>query len=110
MSKGRGSKVPGWAWQERPFDHARIIENVHVLWPAAHKQYQVLGRGSIVVDTTVQPTGAGHPYTYLTQQRIDEMRDRDAQRMVREYDPAAEMVVVLLKPKDRMSVYRLRVM
>ena len=110
MRKRRGSRVPEWARRERPFDHAWIIENLPVLWPAAQKQYQVLGRGSIVVDTTVQPTGAGHPYTYLTQQQIDERRDRDAQRMVREYDPVAEMVVVLLKPKDRMSVYRLRVM
>jgi hypothetical protein len=80
-----------------------------IFWPAAQQQYRALGRGAIVVDTTVRPTGAGHPFAYYPQTHINETGDEDARRMVREYDPAAEMVVVLLKPKDRVSVYRMRV-
>jgi hypothetical protein len=87
-----------------------IVENQHVFWPAAQHQYQALGRGTIVVDTTVRPTGVGHPFTYYTQAQINKARDRDAQCMVREYDPIAEMVVALLKSKERVSVYRIRMM
>jgi hypothetical protein len=88
---------------------AWISENMDVFWPAAQQQHQTLGRGAIVVDTTLRPTGAGHPYMYYTQAHVNETHDQDAQRMVREYDPAAELVIVLLKPKDRVSVYRMRV-
>lgn len=105
----RRPKIPRWAKRERVSDMAWITENVHVFWPAAQKQYQALGRGAIVVDTTVRPTGAGHPFTYYTQGQIDEMGDEDAQRMIREYDPNLEMVILLLKPRDRMSVYRIGV-
>jgi hypothetical protein len=88
---------------------AWIAENAHVFWPAAQQQHQALGRGAIVVDTTLRPTGGGHPFAYYPQTHINETGDEDARRMVREYDPAAEMVVVLLKPQDRVSVYRMRV-
>jgi hypothetical protein len=88
-----------------------IGENVHVFRPAAQQQYKALGRGAVVVDTTVQPSAdAGHPFTYYPQARVNETHDEDAQRMVRKYDPEAEMVIVLLKPQDRVSVYRIRVM
>jgi hypothetical protein len=46
---------------------------------------------------------------FYSQEQINQTDDEDAQRMVREYDPTAEMVVVLLKPQDRVSVYRMRV-
>jgi hypothetical protein len=88
---------------------AWIGENAHVFQPAAQQQYEALGRGALVVDTTVQPTGAGHPFCYYRQARVNETGDEDAQRMVREYDPEVEMVIVLLKTQDRVSVYRIRV-
>jgi hypothetical protein len=109
MPKRRRPKVPAWARRERLSDMAWIAENVHVFWPAAQAQYQTLGGGALVVDTTVRPTGAGHPFTYYPQAHLDQAGDEDARRMVSEYDPSAEMVVALLKPKDRMSVYRVRV-
>jgi len=85
---------------------AWVRENFHVFWPVAQQQYQEKGRGAIVVDTTIRPTGAGHPFTYYTQEQVNETHDEDAQRMVREYDPKVEMVIVMLKPKNRVSVYR----
>ena len=109
MNNKRRRKIPAWARQERCSDMAWIAENVHVFWPAAQQQYQALGRGAIVVDTTLRPTGAGHPFTYYNQEQINQTEDEDAQRMVREYDPETEMVIVLLKPQDRVSVYRMGV-
>ena len=110
MSNRRGQRIPGWAKRERLSDMAWIGENVHVFQPAAQQQHKALGRGAIVVDTTVQPTAdRGHPFWYYTQAQVNETHDRDAQRMVREYDPEVDMVIVLLKPQDRVSVYRIRV-
>jgi len=98
--------MPHWARRDRYSDMHWIAENLHVFWPAARQQYDEQGRGAIVVDTTVRPTGAGHPFTYLAQEQVDETHDADAQRMVREYDPTTEVVIVMLKPKNRVSVYR----
>ena len=109
MHTRRGQRIPAWARQERWSDMAWIAENMHVFWPAAQQQYQTLGRGAIVVDTTLRPTGAGHPFTYYSQEQINQTDDADAQRMVREYDPETELVIVLLKPQDRVSVYRMGV-
>jgi hypothetical protein len=101
--------MPAWAKRERGSDLIWITENMHVFWPAAQKQYQQHGRGAVVVDTTSRPTGAGHPFTYYPQAQVNETEDEDAQRMVREYDPQSEMVIILLKPQDRVSVYRVGV-
>jgi hypothetical protein len=53
--------------------------------------------------------GAGHPFGYFSQERIEELGDEDTNCMVTGYDPAQEFVVVLLKPQDRASTYRLGV-
>lgn len=104
----RSRRIPNWAKRERVADMIWIVENFGQFWMAAQEQYQVQGRGAIAVDTTVQGTSGGHPFFYYSQDQIIEMGDMDAQRMVREYGPTTEIVVLLLKPKDRVSVYRLR--
>jgi hypothetical protein len=52
---------------------------------------------------------AGHPFGYLPQEIVEQHGDEDTLRMVREYDPAWEMVTVFLKTHDRTSSYRLGV-
>jgi len=110
MTQGRRPLIPEWAVQERLSDLAWIQENLDVFWPAAQAQYRRAGRGAIVVDTTIRPTGAGNPFTYLAQAEVDKTLDHEAQRIVREYDPDTEMVIVLFKQKGRISVYRCRPM
>ena len=66
------------------------------------------GRGAIVVDTTSQPTGEGNPFGYFPQSVVEERDDEDIKRIVREYDPDREFVVVMLKPDDRTSTYRVQ--
>jgi hypothetical protein len=109
MTERDKGRFPAWAERERAGDLAWIGENLHVFWPAARKGHEELGRGVIVVDTTSRPTGEGHPFGYLPQEKVEETADEDAQRMVRQYNPAWEMVTVLLKPHDRVSVYRVGV-
>ncbi|HEX9870552.1 MAG TPA: hypothetical protein VGC99_18555 [Candidatus Tectomicrobia bacterium] len=65
--------------------------------------------GALVVDTTVRPTGAGHPFGYVSQEQVRQFGSKDEIRMVTVYDPSWEMVIVLLKPRDRISSYRVGV-
>lgn len=102
-------RIPEWAQRERQSDLRWIRENLHVFIPAAKEGYEQAGRGALVVDTTVQPSpGAGHPFGYSSQEQINEHDDEDIKRLVREYNPPSELVIVMLKPKDRTSSYRVR--
>ena len=102
--------IPDWAQQERERDLAWIGENVHIFWPAAQLGYESVGRGAIVVDTTIRPTGEGHPFGYLDQEAIEQGGDEDTQRLVRQYEPREEFITTLLKTQERMSSYRLKVL
>lgn len=102
-------RIPEWAARERAGDLAWIRENLHVFWPAVQRAYQDLGRGAIAVDTTARPTGAGHPFTYLPEAGIEKLKEQDALRMVRAYDPTWEFVAMLFKSQDRLSTYRVGV-
>ena len=107
MIERQRGRFPTWAERDRAGDLAWIEENLHVFWPVAHGGYEKQGRGAIVVDTIQRPTGEGHPFGYFPQAMVEQTADEDAQRMVREYDPTWEMVTILLKTGDRVSVYRI---
>ena len=108
----RKKPFPDWAEQERGSDLAWLRDNLHVFWPLAQIGYETVGRGAIVVDTTelvAHTGGTGHPMGYLDQETITQQGNEDTQRMVGEYEPVEEFVGVLLKPQDRQSTYRVRV-
>ena len=101
--------MPEWARRERHADLDWIAENLDLYWTAAAFAFKATGRGAIVVDTTIQPAPVGgHPLGYFSQDQIGEACDEDTKRIVNEYDPAQELVLVLLKPDDHTSTYRLR--
>ena len=103
------NNIPAWAQQERQGDLAWVHENRELFRAVASLAFEDVGRGAIVVDTTIQPIpGEGHPLAYFTQERVQEHGDQDTQRMVSEYDPATELVLVLLKSDNRTSTYRVR--
>ncbi len=62
--------------------------------------------------TTIPPfehdKGFGHPLWYLPQMEIEQNKE-DLSRMVNEYEPSWEFVIVVLKPQDRESTYRVGV-
>ena len=101
-------KIPDWAHRERQADLDWIGENLDVFWTAATAAFEDVGRGAIVIDTTTQPIpGAGNPFAYYSQEQTERQGNENTQRMVREYDPVHELVVVLLK-SGRISTYRVR--
>ncbi len=103
-------QIPDWARRDREHDMEWIRENLFIFWPAATEAYVKTGRGAIVVDTTSRPTGEGHPFGYFTQAFVEERDVEDVKRMVREYDPDQELVVVLLKADDHISTYRIQIL
>jgi hypothetical protein len=101
--------IPDWARREREADLDGIAENLDVFHAASSLAFEEAGRGAIVVDTTIQPSpGLGHPFGYFSQEQVEKAANDDTKRMVREYDPMQEFVLVLLKPEDRTSTYRVR--
>jgi hypothetical protein len=109
MTEREKGEFPNWAERERAGDLAWLRENLYIFWPAAQVGYQSVGRGAIVVDTTIRPTGKGHPFGYMDQSAIELTGDEDTQRLVREYEPREEFVTTLLKTEERVSSYRLQV-
>jgi hypothetical protein len=100
-------QLPEWAMRERIGDLAWIERNLPIFWPMAQAGYEALGRGALVVDTTICADEGGHPFLYFTHEQIVASGDPDAQRMVTAYDPTWELVAVLLKEHDRLSTYRI---
>lgn len=103
----RRRPIPHWAERERLGDLAWIAENLSGFWSRARTAYETEGRGALVVDMTVRPTGGGFPFGYVAQGQIRQFGGQDEMRMVAVYDPSWELVIVLLKPQDRVSSYRL---
>lgn len=103
-------RLPDWARKERASDMAWISENLHVFWPAAQAGYEAIGRGALLIDTTIviaEEGRAGNPIFYVPQADIEEQGGEDALRIVRAYDPSWQLVVILLKSGGRESVYRI---
>ena len=69
--------------------------------------YTALGRGAVVIDTTQTFDDAGHPLAYLAQAEIVALGAAEAGRMVASYEPAWQLVALLLKSDNRVSTYRL---
>jgi len=101
-------QLPDWAQRERERDFQWIGENLHIFVPAARAGFMKSGRGALLVDITLTIQDNGHPFAYFPQAAIERGDDENIQRMVREYDPAQELVVSLLKTADRTSTYRVR--
>jgi hypothetical protein len=101
--------IPTWALLERQRDFEWIDENIDGIWQLAQSTFTERGRGAVVVDITSLPMpGAGHPFGYLLQEQLEQDGDEDTLRMLSEYDPSRELVLLLLKPEDRTSTYRIR--
>ena len=102
------NNIPSWAERERWSDLAWISPQLPTFYMAATMAFEDLGRGAIVVDTTSIATGAGHPCDYFTAEAIQRYEDAHINRLVTQYVPQEELVIVLLKAESRTSSYRLR--
>lgn len=102
----RRPEIPRWAGRERTEDLAWIGENLQEFWKVARSGFEAEGRGALVIDVVALATGTGHQFGYVRQEQIQQFGGKDEIRMVATYDPSWELVIVLLKLKDRISSYR----
>ena len=104
--------IPDSTQREHREDSGWIVEDLDIFWLFASRAFEDTGRGAIVVDTRAQPIpGAGHPVGYFSQERIEHnvltaTKDERIRRMVAEYHPTQEYVLVLLRPGDVASAFR----
>ena len=100
--------LPAWVERERWNDLAWIANHLPNFWFAARTSYEEYGRGAIVIETTYHVPHGGHPAAYLTEEQIARYEDADINRLISGYTPEEELVVILLKERQRSSAYRLR--
>lgn len=101
-------KTPEWAAQEREKDLGWIQENLELFWQTASKGAVVVGRGALVVDVATKPMGERNYFTYITQEDIERFEDEESLRLIKQYVPETEFVIMFLKPKERTSSYQIR--
>ena len=100
--------LPAWAERERWNDLAWIASNLPNFWSEALLAYQEMGRGAIVIETNFRVREGDHPAAYLTEEQISRYDDEDIKRLVTDYTPEEELVVILIKEQQRTSAYRVR--
>lgn len=101
-------RIPEWARKGRENDLTWIQENLDIFNIAATIGHKDFGRGVIVVDTSLQSVeGMGHPFGYFSMEQIEDYDDEETKHIVRKYNLEQEFVLVLLKPGDRTSTYRI---
>ena len=100
--------IPDWAAQEREQDRLWIRENLDVFWHTAKQGSQFVGRGAIFVDVDTRPMGNQNLFTYFTAAEIERYENQELNRLVEEYDLETEFVIALLKPKEKVSSYRVQ--
>ena len=94
---------------EQQLDFEWLVENLDIFRSVAVEATARHGRGAVAVDLVRPPVDGGNLCIYWPQNHIDAYAGEAVCGLVREYDPEAEVVVMLLKPGDRISAYRLRV-
>ena len=94
---------PTWVSQ---IDLDWIEQNFDVFQSAVRKVFDHVGRGAVVIDVTMPPVDDGHPFSYWPQSDLEKKNDDEVNRLVREYAPQEELVVILLKPKKTIHAYR----
>lgn len=95
---------------ERRQDLEWIGEHLLLLQVIAQTGFLDWGRGAVGIDKVTKiEEYPGHPFNYLPEQIVYEFLDNHTHKMVKEYDPAWEMVTILFKEDAKLSSYRLGV-
>jgi hypothetical protein len=101
-------EIPDWAVLDREREQAWIRQNLDVFWHSATQGSQCAGRGAIFVDVAARPMGNRNLFTYFTADEVERYENEAIDRLVAEYNPDEEFIIVLLKPKQKVSSYRIR--
>ena len=100
--------IPEWAQAEREHELTWIRQNLDVFWFSASTAARQLGRGAIFVDALAKPLGQQNLFTFFTLEEVTAYENEDINRLIENYDPEKELVIVLLKKEGHMSSYRVQ--
>ena len=89
---------------ERQRELAWLEENRPFFYAASAVAAEQIGRGALIIDTTIQMPHGGHPMSYQAEGEIEP--DNALHTLLQEYDPHREFVVTLLKPEGQTSTHR----
>jgi hypothetical protein len=81
-----------------------IEENRTLFWLIATVACEQTGPGAIIVDLSKPSNDGAYLLCYMTQGDI-ELGDNHLDRLLREYNPHREFVVVLLKTNDKIRIH-----
>jgi hypothetical protein len=96
MKMGRAkAKAKGLSKTGPRGDKSWLAENMETLMTLASESERTKGRGAIIVDDTAP--GQAPSIFYLPEAEIS-MDDPEARRLVRDYSPSKEIVVMLVHP------------
>lgn len=93
---------------EKQSDFEWLAENLDIFRSVAVEATARHGRGAVAVDLVRPPVNDGNLCIYWPQEHIDAYAGEAVRALLREYEPESEVVVMILKPGDRISAYRLR--
>lgn len=99
-------RLTDWKAFSEDADRAWIRENIESFSALAMEQFDELGPGAILVDTLSKNEVTGHPFWYLPQAAFEAMDDDNTLALMREIDPAEELIVILIKSGNLSSTYR----
>jgi hypothetical protein len=102
-----GLDSPDQKSQEHQQDRNWIDENRALLWLAATVAFEEIGYGFLVVDLTKKKEDHGHPFAYYSEDELEPEQDEDGNllRLLKEYDPDREFIVMLWKGEGHRDVY-----
>jgi hypothetical protein len=101
-------ELTDWTSKEYEVDRVWIDENLTVLQPFAISEFDEIGPGAIFVNTTeYDEDESRHPCYYMPQAIIEELENEETKRIVREYDPHQEFVIILVKAGERECTHQI---
>ncbi|MBK8903078.1 MAG: hypothetical protein IPM53_17950 [Anaerolineaceae bacterium] len=80
-----------------------IEENRALFYTISTVAAEIIGRGLLIVDTTIQRPQGGHPISYRTEGEIES--NETLEKLLQEYNPHREFIVTVLKPNGQTSTY-----
>ena len=95
-----------YAEAQRELELAWIDRNTPLFSAKASGYFDLVGRGAIIVDSTVKRLGEGALFTYFSKEQMEHIANTEVSEMVDTYDPVNEFVVLLILPQDEIRAYR----
>ena len=94
--------------QQRAQEESWLKEHLPAFWNTAQGGYHKSGPGALVIDSRGKSLDEETPFYYVPQTNFVAQEDEISQQLadwVAEYDPAQQLVAVIIRPDDDTTVF-----